>query len=266
MKLLAADGETDIYGLVFRPSNFSPDRQYPVIDFGFATPEAPIVPKGSFSNGVGLGFSYMIPAAYAELGFIVVMIDTRGTAYRSRAFHDFSYGWVPSASYIPDRIAGIRQLAERYPYMDLERVGAVGAPASVSPLYSLLEHPDFYKVGVAYGGAPDARLMPAFWTERYEGPSHKAQDPRQAEYLVENLQGKLLMIHGMLDPSCTPTGTFRLVEALQQANKDFDMLLMPNLGHDVTGYLQRRIWDYVVRYLSGAEPPKEFKLTTSREN
>ena len=261
VKLMAVDDKTDIYGVVLRPSDFSPDKQYPVIDCSASSAEFACVPKGSFTNAVFGGEKYFQAAAIAELGFIVVIIDGRGTAYRDRDFIDYSYGRVPSSNHPPDRIAGIKQLAVQYPYMDISRVGIMGFTGTLGAVYGLLEYPEFYKVGVAH--APqDTRLMATVWGEQYEGIAPTTAGGKQAEQLVENLQGKLLLMHGLLDSMCPPAGTFRLVEAFQKANKDFDMLILPNEGlHVASGYAFRRTWDYFVTHLQGIEPPKEFKLT-----
>lgn len=267
VKLLAADGATDIYGLVFRPADFSPDKSYPVVSHMFNTPELPCVSKGSFSNGACLGWSYLDAAALSQLGFIVVQIDGRGTPYRGKTFHDESYGWAESASNLDDHVAGIKQLAEQYPYMDLARVGVTthqaGGPGAVQ---GLLKHPEFFKVGVS-GWLHDSRLISAsMWGDKYEGLSGPDKSCQYPEELVQNLQGKLLIMHGMLDTSTPPAGTFRFIEALQKANKDFDMLFLPNMIHALPSYLIRRSWDYFVEHLQGSEPPKEFKLKSSQDN
>ena len=270
VKLLAADGTTDIYGLVFRPSDFSPEHSYPIVTNGFNTPELSRVAKGAFSNGTCGGYPYLEAAALAELGFIVVQIDGRGTPYRHKAFHDESYGWMESASHLDDHVAGIRQLAERYPYMDLNRVGAfiTNGPGAVQ---GLLHYPELFKVGVQ-GVVWDSRLLSAaMMGEKYEGLAGSDLEPsswqdKQQQYpenYADRLQGKLLLIHGMLGVSVPVAGTFRMIEAFQKANKDFDLLLLPNVGHGIcSGYTTRRAWDYLVRYLLEEEPPKDFKLVS----
>jgi dipeptidyl-peptidase-4 len=257
VQLTAADGETDIYGLVFRPSGFSPDKSYPVIDNLFSLPAGKITCKGFDES-----HHYMCAAALAELGFIVVQIDGRGTPYRSRAFLDHADGWLTSASDLDDHIAGIKQLAERYPYMDLDRVGIFsGWTTSVGPLNGLLRYPDFYKVGVT-SAMPNSELYMALCSEPFEGPNHCQTDFVQLERLADNLQGKLLMVHGMLDLLSLPAATFRMVDAFQKANKDFDLIMLPNQQHGgiQTPYVMRRIFDFFVRHLLGEEPPKGFSL------
>ncbi len=261
VKLKAADEKTDIYGLVFRPSNFDPEKTYPIISHGFNQPEIAWVPKGSFGTGVAVGLPYMDAAALAELGFIVVQIDGRGSPEREKDFFDQSYGWFESASNIDDHVAGIKQLAERFPYMDLNRVGITAHPTGGSgAVQGLLRHPNFFKVGVQHM-YHDRRFMPAqMQGDKYEGPSVLKETRQYPENYIDKLAGNLLLMIGMLDTCTPPAATLRLVEALQKANKDFDLIVLPNLGHASSGYFTRRAWDYLVAHLQGVEPPKEFKL------
>ena len=263
VKLLAADGKTDIYGLVYRPSDFSPEQSYPILVSGYYCEATSIVPKSSFNNQPIFGGSYFNAISLAELGFIVIQIDGRGTPYRNKAFMDNSYGWASIASNMEDEIAGIRQLAERYSYLDLDRVGVICALGGPGAVWALLKYPDFYKVGVA-GGHYDFRLTPCTMTsDKFNGVCGTDTTNEFPEHLVENLRGKLLLMGGMMDPGNPPACTFRLVEALQRANKDFDMLLLPQGHHGATNYQMRRAWDYLVAHLIGVEPPKEFNLMTS---
>lgn len=265
VSLKAADGETDIYGLVYRPADFSSEQSYPVVAHMFNSPELPWVPKGSFNNEVWYGMAYFEAAALAELGFIVIQIDGRGTPYRSKAFQDESYGWVESANNLDDHVAGLQQLGERYPYMDLERVGIFSLNGGTGAVQGLLHYPDIYTVGVN-GMCHDSRLFPAsMWSDKYEGVNGPEPEHRYPEEFAGKLQGKLMLCHGMLDVSTPPANTFRIVEALQKANKEFDLLLLPNLGHGKTSYLIRRSWDYLVRHLQGVEPPKDFQLISARD-
>lgn len=263
VKLKAADNKTDIYGLIYRPSDFSPEKSYPVIASGYHCPAAAIVPKGSFSNQPIFGMFYFNEIAMAELDFIVIQIDGRGTPYRDKAFLDECYGWPLSASKMEDEIAGIHQLAERYSYIDLDRVGIVGLGGGPGAVMGLLKHSDFYKVGIStihydYRLCPSAAIADKF----AEGESIDA-DHRFPEELVDNLKGKLLLMYGMLDSGNLVATAFRLVEVLQRANKDFDLLLSPQGHHSASDYQMRRIWDYLVTHLLGERPPKEFNLKTS---
>jgi dipeptidyl aminopeptidase/acylaminoacyl peptidase len=259
VKLTAADGKTAIYGALFKPSDFSANKQYPVIDGSLCSPELYLTPKGLLSNDNSYGCFFLHAAALSELGFIVVLIDGRGSACRNKAFVDHSYGCLPEANSTDDRITGIKQLGEKRSYMDLDRVGFMDFGSDGG---TLMRYPGFYKVSVCFA-VMDARLMAAaFWGEQFEGENCATTDEKRTEQLVSNLQGKLLLIHGLLDPLDPPACAFRLVEALHQANKNFDMLMLPNHGHPtfISPYAVRRTWDYFVKHLQGLEPPKEFQL------
>ncbi|MDC0003305.1 S9 family peptidase [Porticoccaceae bacterium] len=260
VKLRAADGKTDIYGLVYRPSDFSPEHSYPILVCGYHAELHPSVPKGSFSNGSWLlGAQYFHAIALAELGFVVMQIDSRGTPYRDKAFMDDSYGHTRIGCNLDDEIAGIRQLATRYPYLDLDRVGIICPLAGPGAVWALLKHPEFYKVGVT-GEHYDWRVSSTLSSDKFDGPLEADATYQFPEHLVDNLSGKLLLMSGMLNPGNPVAGTFRLVDALQRANKDFDMLLLPQGHHCAGNYQLRRAWDYLVKHLLGMEPPKEFNL------
>ena len=253
VKLKAADGTTDTWGVVFRPSDFSPDKQYPVIDCSYHS----FMPIGAFNNNLVGAMGYLPPAALAELGFIVVMINSRGTGLRDSVFNA-SNASLAEKYHQEDCIAGIKQLAERYAYMDISRVGVGGFSSISMALTGLFKHPDFYTVGVSTSPGGDGAMNSAM----VGMVGAKPRDEPALEALAKNLRGKLLLIHGMNDNVCPVAITFRLIEALQQANKTFDMLLLPNMGHDPCAYSTRRMWDYFVQHLLGEQPPTDFKLTT----
>jgi dipeptidyl-peptidase 4 len=256
----AADDMTDVYGLIWRPSNFDASKKYPIIEQVYTGPQGFFVPK-TFASSLRL-------QSMAELGFIVVMVDGRGTTGRSRAFHQFSYRNLGGA--FEDHVALIKQMAERYPYMDLTRVGIYGTSAGgYGAAHALLMFPDFYKVGVTISGDHDARLDKAWWNELYQGY------PLQDDYVSQSnvtmagrLKGHLLMEHGDIDDNVHPVGTMRFVDALMKANKSFDMLFVPNMFHGESGdhalYLVRRRWDYFVQYLLGVTPPGNFEIKEDR--
>ena len=248
----SADDSTDIYAVVFKPSNFSPRETYPIIDFTLEYS----APAGSFTNThVGALFSYMPPAALAELGFIVVLVASRGSDLRDKTFNNAKDALVPNRHYNQaDCVAAITQLAETRPYMDLNRVGVGVSSIALSGLFS---HPDFYQVGVAAFPDGDDRLTGAF--HRIE------EDTPHLSTHAEKLQGKLLLIHGMMDDVIPVASTFRLIEALKKANKRFDAILLPDLGHGLTGYETQRIWDYFIQHLRNEVPPEDFKLTLGYE-
>ena len=266
VKLKAADKETDIYGVVFRPPGFSANQSYPVIDFSCGIRNHTCVPHGSFVNGNVFELFYLLGVAMAALGFIVVSVEARGTPHRNKAFFEHNYGNPASDGEPADRIAAIQQLAERYPYMDLDRVGISSGDNVGSAVYGMLNYPDFYKVAVVHCYT-DARFHFAATGESFEGipfEGHAGPQVTYAEDMVDSLKGKLLLVHGMLDP-LTPTSTFRLVNALQNANKDFDLLCLPQVGHDIPSYTFRRNWDYLVTHLLNVEPPREFSLTIGQD-
>ena len=255
--LKAADGVTDIYAVVFRPVDFSPDQSYPVVDCSWGD----FTPAGAFSHSVCQGGFSFSAAALAELGFITVMISSRGTGMRSKAFFTDKESSLFFACQIPDHIAALEQLAERYPYMDLNRVG-VGAHSSTSlAVAAPLKYPDFFKVGVTRNPCLDWRLSGDFVAEMYcAGVPADCDDKEELYKLAGGLKGKLLLVHGLLDDAVPVAETLRLIEAFEQANKDIDMMIMPNLGHGSSPYVIRRSWDYLVRHLQGVEPPKEFDM------
>jgi dipeptidyl-peptidase 4 len=256
----AADGSADIYGLIWRPSNFEASKKYPVIEQVYTGPQGFFVPK-NFAGMFRL-------QSMAELGFIVVMVDGRGTTGRSRAFHQFSYRNLGGA--FADHVALIKQMAERYPYMDLGRVGIYGTSAGgYGAAHAMLTFPDFYKVGVTISGDHDARLDKAWWNELYQG--YPLQDDYAAQSnitMADHLKGHLLIEHGDIDDNVHPVETMRFVDALMRANKSFDMLFVPNMFHGESGdhahYLVRRRWDYFVQYLLGVTPPENFEIKEDR--
>lgn len=262
-KVKARDGSTDIYGVIFRPSNFDPEKKYPVIDATYSGPQAVRTPK-SFDRGVRNA-----DQPIAELGFIVVTIDGLGTAMRSKAFHNFSYKNLGDIG-AEDHITGMKQLAERYPFMDLDRVGLYGHSAGgYDAAHALLTHPEFYKVAVASAGNHDHRMAKAWWPELWMGyPVGKQYIDQSNLTLAKNLKGKLLLVHGDMDNNVNPASTLRMAGALIKANKDFDMIIMPNQNHGFGNhpYFIRKRWDYFVRHLMGVKPPKEFKIASKKKD
>lgn len=258
----AADGTTDIYGLIWRPSNFDPAKKYAVIEHVYTGPQGFFVPK-TFAASLWL-------QPMAELGFIVVMVDGRGTLGRSRAFHQYSYRNLGGA--FDDHVALIKQMAERHPYMDITRVGVFGTSAGgYGAAHAMLVHPEFYKVGVSISGDHDARLDKAWWNENYQG--YPVQDDYAAQSnvtMADRLQGHLLLEHGDIDDNVHPVETMRFADALMKSNKNFDMLLVPNMYHGESGehadYLVRRRWDYFVEHLLGVTPPTDFEVKQDHES
>jgi dipeptidyl aminopeptidase/acylaminoacyl peptidase len=226
-----------------------------------------MIPVGSFHSArTGYhNWHYFNAAALAELGFMVLQLDSRGTPLRSKAFQDYSYGWVPDAISSEDHGTALEQLVERYPAIDPERIGSYCA-AYPGGLTNFLERQDLYKVHVQ-SLVFDVRLLTCsmkgdIW-ESVTGPD---KDKRYPEQLVQNLCRKLLIMHPLFGPMADIyplTSAMRIVHALQKENKDFDMLMTPNTGPSSGHYNTRRIWDYFVKHLMSAETPKAFDLKAS---
>jgi len=243
------DGRTDIWGVLYRPSNFDPRRRYPVIEDIYAGPQGSFVPK-TFA-------AQRAPQALAEVGFIVVQIDGMGTANRSKAFHDVCHRNLGDGGF-PDRIAWLRAAAKRYPFMDLTRVGIYGSSAGgYNAARALLAFGDFYHVAAALSGNHDHRTDKLWWNELWMGwpvGPHYAEQSNVTQ--ARRLRGRLLLVHGELDDNVNPyASTMRLVNALLQANRDFEMLLVPGAGHGFGPTIQKRVWDHFVRHLLREEPP-----------
>ncbi len=243
------DGKTDIYGIITRPSDFDPGKQYPVIEKIYAGPQGAFVPKS---------FGLQIQErTIAELGFIIVQMDGMGTSYRSKAFHDVCWKNLGDSGF-PDRIPWMKAAAAKYPYMDLTRVGIYGGSAGgQSALRALLAHGDFYKVGVADCGCHDNRMDKIWWNELWMGwPIGPHYEEQSNVTQAHKLQGKLLLTVGELDRNVDPASTMQVVNALIKADKDFDMLIVPGGGHGSgeSPYASRRRMDFFVRHLLGVEP------------
>lgn len=256
-RVQAADGDTDIYGLMWRPSDFDSSKAYPVVEHIYTGPHDFHVPKtfGAYQSSA---------QAIAELGFITVMVDGRGTGRRSQDFRLFSYENLGGVTV--DHVAAMNQLAERHEYLDTSRVGIYGHSAGgYDAAHALLTAPETYDVAVSSGGNHDHRLDKAWWNELYMGyPVGEHYEAQSNVTLASELQPdkQLLLVHGELDNNVPPSATLRMVDALIKANKDFDLLMMPNQFHGVGGhpYFIRTRWDYFVEYLLDEDPPTEYEI------
>lgn len=244
------DGKTDIWGVICRPSNMDPQKSYPVIENIYAGPQDSFVPKS------------FLPASemqsMAELGFIVVQIDGMGTANRSKAFHDICWQNLADAGF-PDRILWMQAMAKKYPQADISRVGVYGTSAGgQNSLGALLFHPEFYKAAVSACGCHDNRVDKQWWNEQWMGyPVGKHYEAQSNVTNASKLQGNLLLIVGEADTNVPPESTYRVADALIKANKDFDLLAIPGLGHSDGGpYGRRKKRDFFVRHLLKASPPE----------
>lgn len=259
---LAADGKTRLYGNILRPSNFDPNKQYPVIDSLYPGPQA----RKAYPRYLDIVFGYTADQTLAELGFVVIQLDGRGTPGRSKYFLDESYGKLGLAGHLDDHVAVIRELAQRYSYIDLKRVGVYGGSAGGdAALRALLTYPDFFAVGVSAAGSHDPRKQSAAYSETFMGPDDGANYRSAANVpLVGQLKGKLLLLHGDMDWTVLTSNTLQVVDALIKHNKDFELLIVPNVGHSPLGvhgsYALRRTWDFLVENLLHIEPPIGYDL------
>ncbi|WP_226960765.1 S9 family peptidase [Thalassotalea sp. LPB0316] len=260
------DGNFDLHGLLYKPSNFDANKTYPVINYLYPGPQVGSIRGRHFRAARGDN------QAIAELGFIVVELDALGTPGRSKAFHEFYYGKMGDSG-IPDQVAAIKQLGKKYPWMDTTKVGIWGhSGGGFASTRALLTYPDFYRVAVSQAGNHDNRNYADEWGEKWHGLLEKRDDKttnydsQANQLIVENLKGKLLLAHGTTDTNVPPYSTLLVVEALIEANKDFDMLMLPNRGHGFARepYMMRKRWDYFVTHLLGATPPKEFSFKTEK--
>lgn len=255
------DSKWDLYGLMFVPSNLDQSKKYPVINYIYPGPQGGGVGSRSFNA------SRSDHQALAELGFVVVIIDGTCNPDRSKSFHDACYGNMADNT-LEDQISGIRQLAAKFPYMDTTRVGVWGhSGGGFATAAALFRYPDFYKVGISESGNHDNRNYEDDWGERYIGLVAGDNYEKQANQMyAKNLKGKLLLAHGGMDDNVPPYNTYLVVDALVKANKDFDLLIFPNARHGYGAdsfYMMRRRWDYFVKHLLGAEPPKEYKIAVT---
>jgi dipeptidyl aminopeptidase/acylaminoacyl peptidase len=243
------DGTTDIWGIIARPRDLDPGRKYPVLEQIYNGPQGAYVPK-TFS--AQRRFSQL-----TDLGFIVVQMDAMGTAYRSKAFHDVCWHNLGDAGF-PDRIAWHKAAAEKYPYYDITRVGIYGTSAGgQNAAAAVIFHPDFYKAAVANSGCHDNRMDKASWNEQWMGYPVGEQYSKSSN--IDNaakLGGYLMLIVGEMDNNVPPESTYRFVDALIKADKDFDLVVIPGANHGAPSQItQRRLRDFFVKHLQGIDPP-----------
>ncbi len=260
----ARDGKTDLYGLMFQPTNLDPAKKYPIINNAYPGPQSGSTGSRTFAA------ARRDRQALAELGFIVVTIDGMGTPGRSKSFQDAYYGAMGRDNTLPDQVAGMKELAQKYPWIDIDRAGIYGhSGGGFIAADAMFRYPDFFKVGISESGNHDQREYEDDWGERYQGLLARNPDgsdnyaAEANQNVAKNLKGHLLLAHGTMDNNVPPYNTLLVVDALIKANKDFDLLLLPNQGHgyrSMSAYMMRRRWDYFVRWLLGVEPPKEYPM------
>jgi dipeptidyl aminopeptidase/acylaminoacyl peptidase len=269
----ARDGKTTLYGIMWKPTYFDETKEagkkYPIIDYVYPGPQ-----DGSCGGSGGRSFrsSFIDAQSLADLGFIVVCIDGMGNPHRSKSFHD-AHASKPEDmgdDTIPDQVSGIKDLASRFSYIDIDRVGIWGHSGGGNATVSAMFHfPDFFKVGWAESGNHDNRDYEDDWDERWAGlevidkDGKSNYDAHANQNYAKNLKGHLMLAHGTMDDNVPPNNTFLVADALIKANKDFDLLLIPNAHHgygEATQYVTRRRWDYFVRNLAGGTPPSDYQM------
>jgi dipeptidyl aminopeptidase/acylaminoacyl peptidase len=258
----ARDGITDIHGVIYLPPRVDSMKKYPIIDNIYPGPQVGSVGAWSFKSGGE-------PFALAELGFVVIQLDHLGTPFRSKAFHDNYYGNFGDNG-LPDHIAAIKQLASRYTFIDVDRVGIFGhSGGGFASTDAMLRYPEFFKVAVSSSGNHDNRSYNIYWAEKYQGLMARDTLRKTDNFetsanktMAKNLRGHLLLMHGDMDDNVHPANTIQLVDELIKANRTFDLILLPNRAHGLNEpYVIRRRWDYFVQYLMGATPPDNYEIT-----
>jgi dipeptidyl-peptidase 4 len=261
----ARDGKTDLYGLMFQPTRLDPTRKYPIVNHIYPGPQTGSVGSRSFSPARG------DCQALAELGFVVMELDGMGTPWRSKKFHEAYFGDMGDNT-LPDQVTGMEQLAKRYPYIDIERAGIYGhSGGGYAAAGAMFHYPDFFKVGISEAGNHDNREYEDDWAEKWQGLLTKKgdstnYDSQANQNFAKNLKGHLLLAHGTMDTNVPPYNTLLVVDELIKANKDFDLIMLPNRNHGFGNepYMVRRRWDYFVRYLMGGQPPQGYELHAPR--
>jgi dipeptidyl-peptidase-4 len=253
-ELTAKDKKTTIYGALWKPTNFDSSKSYPIIDATYTGPHTQVFPKSfdrSFNN-----------QSLAEFGFIVMNIDGLGTSGRSKEFHDHSYKNI--GNNLEDHVLAIKHLGQKYSWINADKVGVFGHSAGgYDTGRALLAYPDVYKVGVASSADHDFRMEKAWWPEMYQGwPVDETYEQMSNITNAKNLKGKLLLVHGGIDDNVNPSATFKLAEALVNADKEFDLLIFPSQRHGYVGkarkYFIKKRWNYFVEHLQNAKPIWDF--------
>ncbi|MER3375114.1 MAG: DPP IV N-terminal domain-containing protein [Allomuricauda sp.] len=244
------DGVTDIWGVIIRPTSFDPNKTYPVIEYIYAGPHSSFVPKDFRSH-------YWSMSSLAELGFIVVQIDGMGTSNRSKAFHDVCWQNLKDAGF-PDRKLWIKAAAKKYPYMNADKVGIFGTSAGgQNSAAALVFNSDFYDVAVSSCGCHDNRMDKIWWNEQFMG--YPIGPHYAASSNIENaaqMGGNLMLILGEVDDNVDPSTTMQFANALIKANKNFELVTIPGMGHSSGGdFGERKRKDFFVKHLMGVDPP-----------
>lgn len=256
-KVKADDGITDIYGVMYKPFDFDSTKKYPVIEYVYPGPQTEAVNK-AFSRGMDR------TERLANLGFVVITMGNRGGhPSRSKWYHNFGYGNLRDYG-LADKKACAEQLADRYPYIDINRVGIHGhSGGGFMSTAAMLVYPEFFKVAVSSSGNHDNSIYNRWWSEQHHGVKETISDKGDTSFLynieknqdlVKNLKGHLMLSTGDIDNNVHPGNTTRVANALIKANKRFDLVILPGQRHgyaDMTEYFFWRMADYFTEYLMG---------------
>jgi len=256
----ADDGITDLYGTMYKPFDFDPNKKYPIIAYVYPGPQTESVTK-TFSPRNG-------SVALANVGFIVIEVGNRGgNPTRSKWYHNYGYGNLRDYG-VPDKKAAIEQLAKRFAWIDLDRVGMWGhSGGGFMTAAAMFGYPDFFKVGISESGNHDNSIYNRWWSEKHDGVKEiTSEDGKTTAFqydidknqdIAGNLKGHLLLITGDVDNNVHPSNTYRVMDALIRANKRFDFILLPGQAHGYTtmgDYVFWRRIDYFSQHLLGAAP------------
>lgn len=256
-KAKADDGITDIYGVMYKPFDFDSTKKYPIVEYVYPGPQTEAVNK-SFSKGMDR------TDRLAQLGMVVITLGNRGGhPARSKWYHNYGYGNLRDYG-LADKKAVAEQLADKYRFLDINRVGIHGhSGGGFMSTAAMLVYPDFFKVAVSSAGNHDNSVYNRWWSEKHHGVKEIISEKNDTSFvysidknpeLAKNLKGRLLLSHGEIDNNVHPANTMRVVNALIKANKRFDMILLPTQRHgfgDMTEYFFWKMSDYFSRYLIG---------------
>lgn len=260
----SADGAYDLHGILVKPADFDPQKKYPVIDYIYGGAQLYNVPRDfTWDNGMNREIMGGLQE-FSQLGFVGIILDGRGTPGRGMKYHSYSYHKIHGCAGLEDHVFCADELKEKYPFMDFERIGMWGnSGGGYATVSAMFQYPEFYKVGVASSGNYDQRMYEHSWTERYNGLyDEEVYRLGDITRLADRLQGKLMLAYGAMDDNVTMSQTLRLCDELNKHNKDYDLVVIPRMNHNVPSdmYFIRRKMDFFVKHLLGEEPPKEFVL------
>jgi dipeptidyl aminopeptidase/acylaminoacyl peptidase len=244
------DGKTMMWGIIQRPSNFDPNKTYPIIEYIYSGPGDAYVPK-SFTP-----YNWTT-TSLSELGFIVVQLDAMGTSFRTKEFEEVCYKNLKDAGF-PDRMAWIKAAARKYPYMDIDRMGIYGCSAGgQESTAAVLQYPEFYKAAYSACGCHDNRMDKIWWNEQWMSyPIDESYVECSNTKMASKLSRPLMLVVGEMDDNVDPASTMQLANALINAGKDFELIVLPGERHTMGGaFGEHKRYDFFVKNLMHKFPP-----------